>query len=135
MKGLQSIFSAAFAFLVLFSSSNLMVGLHLCSGKIQNIAFFSKAESCEMEKRMPPCHRHETKPCCEDETIIHNSEDFNAPVTNISIFPVLALDVELPPILISEVIPSSPISNIRSFNYDPPWRAADLTVSFQVFLI
>src|SRR5688572_992814 len=116
MKQYRSILSATFAFLVLFSSSNIMVGLHLCSGEIQNIAFFSKAESCEMEKKMPPCHRHESKPCCEDETIIHNSEDFNAPFTDISIAPAVALDVELPLVLISEVIPASSVLDTRSFN-------------------
>jgi hypothetical protein len=135
MKGFRSIFSGAFAVLVLFSSSSFMVGIHLCSGRIQNVALFTKAESCEMEKKIPPCHRHESKPCCEDETIIHNSEDFNTRFTDFSIAPALASDVELPPVLISEVIPASPILNIQSFNYDPPLRASDLTVSFRVFLI
>ena len=135
MKQFRPILSLAFALMVLFSGSNFMVGLHLCSGEIRNIAFFSKAEACEMEKLMPPCHRHETQPCCEDQTIIHNSEDFNAPTANISILPVLVLDVELPQVLISEVIPSSPFSRTRFYNYDPPARAADLTISLHTFLI
>jgi hypothetical protein len=135
MKQFRSILSVLFAFLVLFSSSNIMVGLHLCSGQIQNIALFSKAESCEMEKRMPPCHRHESQSCCDDETIVHNGEDFNAPATAVSMGPVFALDIELPPVPISEVIPCSPVSNSRLYNYDPPVRAADLTVSLHVFLI
>lgn len=88
-----------------------------------------------MEKKMPPCHRQESKTCCEDETIIHNGEDFNASLSNISIAPPLTLDVELPLVLLSEVVPSSPVLNIWSFNYDPPLRAADLTVSLHVFLI
>jgi hypothetical protein len=135
MKQYRVILSVAFTFLVLFSSSNIMVGIHFCSGQIQNMALFSKAESCEMEKRMPPCHRHETQPCCEDETIVHNSEDFNAPTTDISILPVLVLDVELPAILILEAIPSSPLSSARFYNYDPPLRETDLTVSLHTFLI
>lgn len=88
-----------------------------------------------MEKKMPPCHRQEPKSCCEDETIVHDGEDFNAPYTDISVTPTLASDVELAPVLISEVIPASPVLNIWSFNYDPPLRAADLTVSLQVFLV
>jgi hypothetical protein len=135
MKQYRTLLSVAFASLVLFSSSNIMVGIHFCSGQIQNIALFSKAESCEMEKRMPPCHRHETQPCCEDETFIHNSEGFNAPATGISIPPVLSLDIELPAVLISEVIPSSPSLNGQFSNYDPPVRAADLTVFLHTFLI
>jgi hypothetical protein len=135
MKQHRSILSATFAFLVLFSSSSFMVGVHLCSGQIQNIALFTKADGCEMEKRMPPCHKHETKPCCEDETIVHEGQDFKVSVTDITIAAIPAMDMQLPPVLISEVIPSAPISRITHYNYDPPFRPADLTVSFQVFLI
>lgn len=84
---------------------------------------------------MPPCHRQEPRSCCADETIVHIGEDFSASFTDISIASALASDVELPLVLISEVIPASPVLNIRSFNYDPPLRAADLTVSLQVFLV
>ena len=88
-----------------------------------------------MEKFMPPCHRKESKPCCEDKTIVHNSQDFNTPTTDVSITPVLPIAMEIPPVLISELIPSAPPSFAGLYNYDPPLRAADLTVSFQVFLI
>lgn len=135
MKQHRSILSFAFAILVLFSSSSFMVGLHICSGEIQNIALFTKADACEMEKRMPPCHSHESKPCCEDESIIHQGEDFQALMTDISVSPMSALDIELAPIVISEVIPSTPFSRTHFHNYDPPIRATDLIVSFQVFLI
>lgn len=88
-----------------------------------------------MEKRMPPCHKHETKPCCEDETIVHEGQDFKVSATDITIAAITAMDMQLPPVLISEVIPSAPISRITLYNYDPPLRPADLTVSLQVFLI
>ncbi|MBA4054415.1 MAG: hypothetical protein C0490_06875 [Marivirga sp.] len=135
MKQYRSILSVAFAFLVLFSSSSFMVGVHFCSGQIQNIALFTKADDCEMEKRMPPCHKKLVKPCCEDETIVHKGEDFKVSVANLTISAVPVIDMDLPPVLISEVIPSSPVSHITFYNYDPPLRAADLTVSYQVFLI
>jgi hypothetical protein len=135
MKQYRPILSLAFAILVLFSSSNVMVGLHICSGRVQNFALFSKADGCAMEKLMPPCHKQESKPCCQDETIIHDSADFSAPAADISISPLLAVDMELPLVLISEVIPSAPTSTAGLYNYDPPLRSADLTVSFQVFLI
>lgn len=134
MKQYRSILSPLFAFLVLFSSSSFMVGVHLCGGHIQNIALFTRADGCEM-KRIPPCHKHESKPCCEDETIIHEAENFKVSTTEITISPLSSLDLELPRVLISEVVPSAPVSRVRFCNYDPPVRAADFTVSYQVFLI
>jgi len=135
MKPYRTIVSAAFAFLVLFSSSSFMVGVHWCGGHIQNIALFTKADGCEKEKQMPPCHKHKSKPCCEDQTIVHVGEDFKFSVTDISITAAPAVNIVLPPVLISEVIPSSPFSRTAFHNYDPPLRAADLIVSFKVFQI
>lgn len=135
MKQSRSILSMVFTFLVLFSSSSFMVGIHLCSGSIQNIALFSKAESCAMEKMMPPCHRQESKPCCEDELIVHQGEDFKTSPVDINIAPAPTPDTVLPFVFISEVIPSSSFPGTQFFNYDPPLRAGDLTVSLHSFLI
>jgi hypothetical protein len=88
-----------------------------------------------MEKKMPPCHKPQTKPCCEDETIIHNGEDFKVTTTDVSVSPDPASDMPLPHVIISEVIPSAPVSRTSFHHYSPPLRAADLTISFQVFLI
>ncbi|MBL7856316.1 MAG: hypothetical protein JNM57_01405 [Cyclobacteriaceae bacterium] len=135
MKQYRSILSAMFAFLVLFSSSSFMVGVHLCRGHVQNIALFTKSEGCAMEKKMPPCHKHESKPCCEDETILHQGEDFQTSATDITLSAGPVSDMELGPVLISEVIPSIPVLQTRFYNYDPPLRDTDLTISFLVFLI
>ncbi|MEO7989299.1 MAG: hypothetical protein ABI663_07140 [Chryseolinea sp.] len=135
MKQYRSILSSAFAILVLFSSSSFMVGIHLCSGHIQDIAVFSQAEKCAMEKQMPPCHRHETKSCCEDQTIIHDAQDFKGNISQISIAAPPVFDIVQPAVLISEVIPSSVVS-VRYFaDYDPPLPPTDITVDLQVFLI
>jgi hypothetical protein len=135
MKLFRSILSIAFALLVLFSSSSFMVGIHLCGGQIENIALFTKSDGCDMEKKMPACHKPQTKPCCDDETIIHNGEDFKVTITDVSISPNPASDMELPHVIISEVIPSAPVSLTSFHHYSPPLRAADLTISFKVFLI
>jgi hypothetical protein len=135
MKQIRSILSATFIILVLFSSSSFMVGIHLCGGQPQNVALFTKADACEMEKRMPPCHKPQAKPCCEDETILHQGENFNISITEVSIAPYPTLDIALPEVMISEVIPSSPVSRTHFYNYDPPLRTVDLTISHQVFLI
>lgn len=135
MRPFRTILSFAFAMLVLFSSTNIMIGLHICRGEIQNIALFSKADDCEMEKRMPPCHKQDSQQCCKDEAIIHSSQGFNAPPVDIASGPLVPVNIEVQPVLISEVIPPAPFSLASLYNYDPPLRAADLSVSFHVFLI
>ena len=62
MKLTRQIMCFAFASMVLFSSSYLMVGMHVCSGDVRHVALFSKADGCAVEKRMFPCNRHESKP-------------------------------------------------------------------------
>lgn len=135
MNKYRSILSLAAAVLVLFSSSSFMVGIHLCGGDVQNIALFTKADVCEMEKQLSPCHRQEPRSCCDDEVIVHEGENFKVSSTEISVASIPAMEMVIPEVLISEVIPSSPVLNSHSFNYDPPLRAEDLTVSLQVFLI
>jgi len=134
MTKYRAILTVAFALLVLFSSSSFMVGMHVCGGHIQNVALFTKAEGCDMEKKLPPCHK-QMEPCCQDETIIHTGEGFSVSKTDISTSPVPLWDATLPLVFVSEIIPSSPISRTRFYKYDPPTRAGDLTVSLQVFLI
>nr|HEV7233077.1 hypothetical protein [Sphingorhabdus sp.] len=127
--------SVTFAFLVLFSSSSFMVGVHLCGGHVQNVALFTQADACEMEKQMPPCHKHQSKPCCEDESIVHQGDSFKVSLTDVSIAPAHAAEIALPSVQVSEVIPTAPFSRTRYHHYDPPLRTDDLTVSLQVFLI
>ena len=125
----------AAAILVLFSSSSFMVGIHLCSGHVQDVAWFTNAEDCGMEKLIPVCHRTGEKPCCENAAIVHKGDDFKASVNSVAIPHVSVTDLELPHILLTEVIPSLELTPTRYYNYDPPLRQADLTVSLQVFLI
>jgi hypothetical protein len=135
MKYYRSILTLASAILVLFSSSSFMVGIHLCSGHVQDVALFTHAEDCGMEKRIPVCHRTGEKPCCENKAIVHKGDDFKASVNGAVLPLVSAIDLELPHVLLSEVIPSLQVTPTRYHNYDPPLRQADMTVSLQVFLI
>ena len=135
MKQYRSILSSAFAILVLFSSSSFMVGLHLCGGHVQKVALFTKAEACAMEKKMPPCHKHMSKPCCQDEIIVHTAQDFKVNTNQISIAVPPVFDIIQQDILIAEIIPTSVISTKHYAYYDPPIRPTDLTVDLQVFLI
>jgi hypothetical protein len=135
MKLYRSIISVVFAILVLFSSSSFIVGIHLCCDRVQDVALFTPAEDCGMGKTMPPCHRPESKPCCKNEAIVHSGDDFKASVKGVMLPLVPVMDMELPHVLIAEVIPSLQLTPAEFYNYDPPLRQADLTVSFQVFLI
>lgn len=135
MNKYRSILSLAAAVLVLFSSSSFMVGIHLCGGDVQNIALFTKADVCEMEKQLPPCHRQEPRSCCDDEVIVHEGENFKVSSTEISVASIPAMEMVLPDVIISEVIPSNPVQKFHYHNYDPPLRAENITIALQVFLI
>lgn len=136
MKLCRSILAVVFAVLVLFSSSSFIVGIHLCSGHVQDIALFTHAEDCGMEKHaMPPCHPVGAKPCCENEAIVHDGDDFKASVKGVMLPLVSVTDMELPHVLLAELIPSIQLTPSEFYNYDPPLRKTDLTVSLQVFII
>jgi hypothetical protein len=135
MKFLKTISVVTLAFLVLVSSSSFIVGIHRCAGEIQNMALLSKAEGCDMQKNLSPCNKHVAAPCCEDETILHQGEGFKASVSDIAISESPTLDLELPHVILSEVIPSVPFLQPEYYNYYPPLRSYDLTVSHRVFLI
>jgi hypothetical protein len=135
MKVIRTISAILLAILVLVTSTSFMVGMHFCQGEVQNVALFSKAEACEKEQSLPPCHRHTKAPCCEDETIVHKGDDFKSSPDQFHLSTSLLVDIEQAIYLISEIIPSAPVSRIQFYNYDPPLRSYDLTVEHQVFLI
>jgi hypothetical protein len=135
MKVFRAISSLMFAFLVLVSSTSFMVGVHYCGGKVQDIALFTKAEPCAMEQSMPPCHKHMKSHCCEDKVVMHEGEGFKASAFHLQLVQATPVDIEQPLILISEIIPSTPVEHTSNYNYDPPLRSADRIIELQVFLI
>lgn len=135
MKAIRSISAVVLAILVMASSTSIMVGMHRCMGEVQNIAFFSKADACEKEQDLPPCHRHTPPTCCDDETVIYKSDEFSAAIAPYHIAVPAPAELAQALVLISEVIPTAPLSRVKYFDYDPPLRSRDLTVTHQVFLI
>jgi hypothetical protein len=135
MNKYRSIVSSAFAILVLFSSSSFMVGIHLCSGHIQDIAWLAPAEKCAMEKQMPPCHKKEAKPCCEDQTVMHESQDFKGNGNEINLAQLVAFIISQPWIIVANLTPPL-FSVVNNFtDYDPPATFTDRTIVLQTFLI
>lgn len=134
MRALRSILSLAFAFLVLFSSTSFIVGIHRCGGELKNLAIFDKAESCEKEQQLPPCHRKESPPCCQDVTVVHENEDFKTDVSQNQFSAPLLQAAVLPVVVLTEVVPAHVIQKPFS-SFDPPLRSQDLTIALRVFLI
>ena len=131
---LRTIASILLGILVLLATTSFMVGMHFCGTQIENIALFSKASGCAMEKSLPPCEQHANESCCKDQTIIHEGQDFKISIAQVYFSPIVYLLAAQVPVFISENIPSTPLP-IEYYNYDPPLRSLDLTVSLQVFLI
>lgn len=133
MNLLRSIVSFGFAFLVLVSSTQFMVGIHRCGGQVQHVAIFDKADACPMEAQVPPCHRISVNSCCQDVTVVHEDEDFSVswntfPSAEFAPDAVVATTLVLAEVVPSTVRPASP-------DYSPPLRSTDRTVALQVFLI
>ena len=135
MKAVKTIFVFALALLVLVSSTSFMVGIHFCSGEVADMALFTEAEPCAMEKNLPPCHKQVSNPCCEDKSIVHEGDGFKVSFYKIALSPSTAVDVEAAEVILAEIIPSAPASPSSWYNYDPPLRSYDLTVTHRVFLI
>jgi hypothetical protein len=135
MKAFRSISAVLLALLVLVSSTSFMVGMHFCQGEIQNIALFSKADGCEKEMSLPPCHRHQQMPCCADKTVVHDGDDFKASIEHLYVVAPMPVAIAQALIQRSEIIPTAPFARAEYYNYDPPLRSWDLTVQYQVFLI
>lgn len=134
MKAVKAISSVALAVLVLISSSSFTVGMHYCMGEVQDIAFFTKAEACEKEQSLPPCHRPADS-CCADETITHSGNDLQASGSVVQVFTPHVVDIASTPVLIAELIPSAHVAVTHYTDYDPPLRFHDLIVEHRVFLI
>jgi hypothetical protein len=135
MKVFRSISAVILAIMVLVSSTSFMVGMHICMGEVQNVALFGKADSCQKEKALAACPKHMKPACCDDELVYHEGTDFKGSIEHIHIATPASIDIEQSVVLISEVIPASPVAQFNYYNYDPPLRSCDLTVEHQVFLI
>jgi hypothetical protein len=135
MKPLRSICALLLCLLVLVSSSSFMVGIHFCKGELKHFALLTTAEGCEKEKKLPPCHKHLSSPCCEDESIVHEGKGFKASIHEFSYSAGPVFDVDLPEVVLAEIIPSAIPAHASYFDYDPPLRSPDLTITYRVFII
>lgn len=135
MKTIRTISAVLLALLVLVSSTHFIVGMHICMGEVQNVSLFSKADGCAMEKQLPPCHRHNQAPCCDDQTLVHEGADLKTSFENISFVTPWVFIAESPMVVLSEITPSLTRQVTSTSFYDPPLPPVDRVVTLQVFLI
>lgn len=134
MKLFRSLSSLALSLLVLMSSSSFMVGIHVCGGSVQDVQLFAHSQGCGMEKKKtPPCHKP-AKPCCEDETIVHQGDSFKGSAADVSFAGVIPTVADVAALFISEIIPTVLEVNAKTV-YDPPLPPDDLILTHGVFLI
>jgi hypothetical protein len=134
MKVLRIISSVAFTLLVLVSSSSFSVGLHLCGGHVNDVAFLDDADGCGHEN-MPPCHRKMMEGCCADETLVHESQGFKADLYAVALAPTLLFPCIQLPVFVADIIPTQPEPQEKFLCYNIPLRSCDRVVAHQVFLI
>ncbi len=133
MKMFRSIVSVVLILLVLISGTSFMVGVHHCNGRVHDVSLLSDADECPMETKLPPCHKPKN-PCCTNERIIHEADDFNSSITpSLEHAPLVA---ELaPPVVIASIIPDH-ATTFNTFDaYSPPDSPDDLNVVLSVFRI
>jgi len=135
MKVFKTISVFTLALLVLISSSSFVVGIHLCAGEVKNMSLFTKADGCEKEKNLPPCHKDMSAPCCDDATILHEGEGFKAADASVVVSPLTSVDIESSHFVLAEVVPSITIKNSSLPIYDPPLRSRNRIIDLQVFNI
>lgn len=134
MKALRTISLMCLAMLVLVSSSSFVVNVHFCGKSLESVSLFSHVGGCESKTVMPPCHKPAKHSCCDDQTIVHESQDLKVASAQIHLSADFGVAPEQSQVFISEVIPSG-LSHEDFRHYDPPLPPPDLTISLRVFLI
>lgn len=135
MKLFRTISSLLLAALVLLASSSFYVGVHYCGGSVKAVAFLNNADGCGHEE-LPPCHRKAMEGCCNDEQVVHESQELKASSASI-ILPVLsATDLLHNPVVLSEIIPAAhPTPTTYIDDHPPALTGHDIILSIQSLLI
>ncbi len=126
------------SFLVLFSSTGLLVNQHFCRSELKHTALFAPAKRCHAQA-MANCPMHaaaqkEQKGCCDDEShfLKHKQEQVHSE-TELAKAPA-AMALPAPCTAFQGSLPSIDKQTIQYLNYKPPLIVCDLSVSLQTFL-
>ena len=139
LKASRTILSGLLAVFVLMSSISHSINFHICGGKIQSMAIFGQAKTCEEHASV--CHHDENKAsleqkeCCENATILLDSDKYVSKVTQkvaVENFQFVFLPVRD---LMLQVNPQINLERAAFFKYKPPLIERDITILVQTFLI
>jgi|SRR5690606_18318020 hypothetical protein len=135
MNMFRTISSLLLAALVLLASSSFYVGVHSCGGTVKAVAFLNDADGCG-HNQLPPCHRKAMEGCCDDEQIVHQSQDLKANAAIVSVADVSSSVILHQTAVLSEIIPTVEVNPVLYFSDHPPALTGnDILISIQSFLI
>ncbi len=142
------------AFLMLFSTVGFSMDIHYCGGKIDNVAFYSKADECKMMKKgtqnnLHSCHKAKEKTChtnlkgqsfskkncCDNQTFTLQSLTDSKTSDN---FEIANVDLTFVTVFILSnfnLFVTDKTNLLEHFYYSPPLLKQDVTILHQVFLI
>ena len=128
-------FSVALACLVLFSTLSFTVEKHYCGENLIDIAIFSKADNCGMDKEALAANYKEEKSCCKNEVEVLKGQDQlkKASFEDLQFHQQLFLSTFVYSYL--NLFEGLPEQVIPFKNYSPPILITDIHLVEQVFLI
>ena len=132
---IRSISSIVLALLVLLASSSFYVGVHVCGNTVNAVAFLQEADGCGHQS-LPPCHKKMMEGCCENDVVVHDTQEIKADVLTILLPALSATDILHNTVLVAEVVPT--IENNPSIyftDHPPELLGRDVVISTHSFLI
>lgn len=142
---IAKVFHIILAFLLLVSSTGLVVSKHYCGGDLKSTALFAEAAPCHQDKQMKSCPVHGTMPvsnedappkkgCCDTETDFVKVDDDQVEASlefSLLDYPVLFT-------VLTVIVGLKPVEEDNKtrhyFTYKPPLLVCDLPLSLQAFL-
>ncbi len=134
MKLFRTISALLLAVLVLMASSSFYVGAHYCGGALKAIAFLDEADGCGHQE-LPPCHRKAMEGCCNDEQVVHESQDLKVQSPSVTLLCLSWVDVIHHTVVLAEIIPAVQITSSYPDDHPPALTGHDIIISIQSFLI
>jgi len=133
----RPIFLITMCALALLSTSNFIIGIHICGKNLDTVSFLSHANNCQNKETNSSCSCGATKSehCCNNEAIIHQASDSIFSPTYIHYKSPTAVGIDHSTIAVSEIVPTHQRLFAEHFNYDPPPLSRDLALIFLTLLI
>ncbi|WP_440344592.1 HYC_CC_PP family protein [Leeuwenhoekiella palythoae] len=136
-KVFYKILSVLMAFVVMLTTMSFTVDMHYCGDSLVDFSFFTKAESCGMEKAQPvKCENPamSKKSCCSDQKIVkEGSDDLKTSFTKLTfeqqtfVATFFYTYINLFEGLDENIVPFK--------DYSPPFIERDVQILYETYLI